>query len=107
MCTLRHILPQGAMNTFNKATEEGELKWVNLLDATHTYRVCVCVCVLERETIASAITWSGSKSEDQGHVPFSSSMNLSSVSENEIKRFILQQQTSCWCVWTRDNDRKR
>lgn len=49
MCTLRHILPQGAMNTFNKATEEGELKWVNLLDTKHTYCVCVfvyaCVCV--------------------------------------------------------------
>lgn len=47
MCTLRHILPQGAMNTFNKATKEGEVKWVNLLDATHTYcaSACVFVCV--------------------------------------------------------------
>lgn len=68
MCTLRHILPQGAMITFNKATGGGVggVKWVNLLDATHTY--CVRVCV--RETITSATAWSGSKSRDQGRVPF-------------------------------------
>lgn len=81
------------MNTFNKATVEGELKWVNLLHVMHTYcvRVCVCMCVgkRERETIAATISWSDCKSRDQGRVPFSSSMNLSSVSENEIKRFIL------------------
>ena len=33
------------------------------------------------------------KSGDQGRFPFSSYMNLSSVSENEIKRFILLLQT--------------
>lgn len=39
MCTLRYILPQGVMTTFNKATKEGVLKWVNLPDAMHT--MCV------------------------------------------------------------------
>ena len=112
------ILPQEAMNTFNKATAEGELKWVNLLHVAHTYCasvcacmcvcVCMCVCGQERETIAPTIAWSGCKSRDQGHVPFSSSMNLSSVLENEIKRFILWLQTSslgvCVTTSTRDRD---
>lgn len=46
MCTLRHILPQGVKSTFNKATERGELKWINLLDATHANYEYVCVCGL-------------------------------------------------------------
>lgn len=74
MCTLRHILPQGAMNTFNKATEEGELKWVNLLDDMHTN--CACICESLCVTHAPAIEWSGSKSRVQGRVLFSFSMNL-------------------------------
>lgn len=73
------------MNTFNKATiQGGEIKWVNLLHVMRTY--CVCECVLERERLSPG--WAVNP-RDQGHVPFSSSMNLSSVSENEIKRFIL------------------
>lgn len=36
MCTLRHILPQGVMTTFNKATKDGVLEWVN-----HMHTMCV------------------------------------------------------------------
>lgn len=76
MCTLRHILPQGVMTTFNKATEEGLLKWVNLADATHMgVRVCVRARVCMCKTIASATAFPGSKSRNQGRVKFSSSVS--------------------------------